>query len=1155
MNASTIISTLAFVHSLVATVAGQTTWYVDDNAVFDPAPGDPTIGDPQENGSEAHPFDSIQEAILASLSGDIIKVRDGLYSGNGNRNLLFGGKQLTVESENGPQSCILDAGGTSSSAQRHIELNPTDSHQIIVRGLTFSGGRMGGNTTAKQQGGAISCIGTNPLIENCVFTGNFALQQGGAVFLQDSGAQLKGCTFAGNNTATRGGALSVVSNAPIIESCNFRSNSSGAGGAVYIADSTATILTSIIESNSATSGGGIYLSSGSPTVEGCTISRNVSLGWGGGLVAYQSNSHISGCVISRNRAREDGGGVWIRYGTAQILDSAFLKNLAYEQGGGMYIDTFSGSTIDRCTISGNRAFRSGGFWAEWSYSKFSNCVIAGNYASYSAAGYGATMTNCTIVRNEAYKEVGGVQAWFIHNCIVRDNTPTELLVPIGFYPPEPTYCNIKGGYPGSGNIDLDPQFAYDDDVHLTSLSPCRDAGSSDPPIILPATDHAGRPRVFPPGGAVDIGAYEYHSDAPSLATSTNELEYFIALDDSSSHDRPLAIRNAGGMTLQWQVMETCPWLTVTPMLGVSDDESVSMVVTASAAGLSHGDYACQLAIASNDQQRPSSFVEVTLHVNQTIHVPKDYASISEAVAASVDGDQISLAPGIYQGPSNRGTNLFDRLLTLRCSGNTDQCVIDGNSADRLFLLEGVRAPGVKLENLTLRNARTADGLGAAVKSIVSHLSTSNCILTQNRGEAIQLVGGEMSSEFCTFSNNQGVVPGVVDLYGARATLLDCEISSNSSAGVYVQSGVLTMGRCTVESNMGSGLNAIDTELYLEDSSILNNRARDGGGLSLHGLGHTYIARVIVEGNTATDRGGGAFINDLYGRSVFADVLIHSSRFAYNNALTGGGIAFQQANSGTKLDSLVIHDNSAVKTGGGLESYFGDPIVSNCTIANNTAGQAGGGVSSVRGLDLQDGTFSGIQVADSIIWGNAAPSGPQVGLVPLDSLSGPLGNSVASFQFCDIKGGLHDAYIDSDCGNCSFLWGSGNIDIDPIFVDPGKGDFHLNGCSPCIDQADPAQNGLGRVDLDGESRKIGGRIDLGADEFSGMRPDCRLPGDFDGDGYWTLDDVAMLVSCLSGPQVQIPPSECTVVDFPIGDLGADGDSDLEDIAHWLRGFQL
>lgn len=78
---------------------------VDDNGPNDPVAYDPEISDPDEDGSPDHPFDAIQEAILAAGQGDVILVRDGTYSGKGNRDITLGiGGTTIVEEDQGVAS-------------------------------------------------------------------------------------------------------------------------------------------------------------------------------------------------------------------------------------------------------------------------------------------------------------------------------------------------------------------------------------------------------------------------------------------------------------------------------------------------------------------------------------------------------------------------------------------------------------------------------------------------------------------------------------------------------------------------------------------------------------------------------------------------------------------------------------------------------------------------------------------------------------------------------------------------------------------------------------------------------------------------------------------------------------------------------------------
>ena len=62
---------------------------------------------------------------------------------------------------------------------------------------------------------------------------------------------------------------------------------------------------------------------------------------------------------------------------------------------------------------------------------------------------------------------------------------------------------------------------------------------------------------------------------------------------------------------------------------------------------------------------------------------------------------------------------------------------------------------------------------------------------------------------------------------------------------------------------------------------------------------------------------------------------------------------------------------------------------------------------------------------------------------------------------------------------------GNISVDPLFVNPFNRDYHLTFESPCIDAGDPDWVfDEGQIDIDGQRRVHGSRIDIGADEYLG-----------------------------------------------------------------------
>ncbi len=245
------ILAVAIITALASSTTRAGVIHVDDDAPADPGPGDKSVSDPFEDGSPAHPYDAIQEAIASAADGDEIIVAPGTYV----ENLDFLGKAITVESAAGPEQTIIDGGAAGPGQSPVVVSFVQDEDQAsVLHGFTVTG-------ASNNSGfGGIRCVDSSPTISNCIIRGNTA-EGGGGIGISRGKPVIHNCLIAGN-AAFGGagvhcsglGANAVLTNCTIVNNATLPGGTDNGGGVKSNFNAKVTIRNCIVWGNSAAEG-------------------------------------------------------------------------------------------------------------------------------------------------------------------------------------------------------------------------------------------------------------------------------------------------------------------------------------------------------------------------------------------------------------------------------------------------------------------------------------------------------------------------------------------------------------------------------------------------------------------------------------------------------------------------------------------------------------------------------------------------------------------------------------------------------------------------------------------------------------------------------------------------------------------------------------
>ncbi len=307
--------------------------------------------DGYSGGSPLNPYLTIQHAINAANSGDTIFVLADTYTGTGNKDLDFGGKNLTLEAlpyYGAATTVTIDCQGSGRGFYFHNSESPAavvDSFNVINGNLGSSG-----------YGAGAYLIGSSPTFIDCTLASGKAYV-GGAVYMYSCSPTFTGATFS-KNTATWGGAVyQDAYSYPIFSHSKFTTNKASAyGGAVSAYHGNATYNNDTFTANTANYGGACYNDYNCyPSFYGGTFSGNKATYYGGAFYNYDNASpSLFNTVISGNSATY--GGAFFNSNTCSpaFVNATITGNKATTQGGAIYNDTNSSPYFDWSILWGNK---------------------------------------------------------------------------------------------------------------------------------------------------------------------------------------------------------------------------------------------------------------------------------------------------------------------------------------------------------------------------------------------------------------------------------------------------------------------------------------------------------------------------------------------------------------------------------------------------------------------------------------------------------------------------------------------------------------------------------------------------------------------------------------------------------------------------------
>jgi len=369
------------------------------------------------------------------LTNALLEVHGGFFAGNRATNVYFG---------NG--SC---GGALLCNVSRLYVTNDPGAPQGLSN-TTFEA-----NAAATDGGGAggavcVCGVSTDVYFHQALMISNTAQYGGGLAVVQTSACHLSACCFDADCAGVDGGGAWVKQARAVFSDCGFSgcTASNGGGGIQAAEDATVEVAAGRFEGNAADHGAGVS-------------------GW----LAQQLDVYCPTSLLAAGRR--------------PLL---FCVNTA-EVGAAVFLYASPAASVSHAVMVSNRVVTGGrAVYCNESHLELQHAAIIANASSSSAAravaffGSTGTVAFCTLLSTnttallyvqDSVLAVSNSIFWQLvpdyvgHTAVILTNGTVSMSV---------AYCDVDGGWQGTGTLDTNP--AVYADGHLKQCSPCIDSGGA-----------------------------------------------------------------------------------------------------------------------------------------------------------------------------------------------------------------------------------------------------------------------------------------------------------------------------------------------------------------------------------------------------------------------------------------------------------------------------------------------------------------------------------------------------------------------------------------------------------------------------------------------------------------------------------------------------